>query len=191
MGTHPKINAASASVPKTTTGEAEVVRLRQSIETQMRRRILEAIDFPGDFGLASPYACRCRSRANGAQELGVGHGPTVRGNDRRHLESRFRQESRELARRLRGPGERAREWRAEEVGYVHDSVLRDVGHQHLVDVRCLGQLEHDDRPVRLGKAPLECHRLDRSVRPGHHLEEDAVAFGRDKGRAGREHAAGR
>ncbi len=28
-----------------TTGEAEVLRLRQSIETQMRRRILEAIEF--------------------------------------------------------------------------------------------------------------------------------------------------
>ena len=28
-----------------TTDEAEVVRLRQSIETQMRRRILEAIEF--------------------------------------------------------------------------------------------------------------------------------------------------
>ncbi len=26
-------------------GEAEVLRLRQSIETQMRRRILEAIEF--------------------------------------------------------------------------------------------------------------------------------------------------
>ncbi len=30
---------------KATTGEAEVLRLRQSIETQMRRRILEAIEF--------------------------------------------------------------------------------------------------------------------------------------------------
>jgi hypothetical protein len=29
---------------KATTGEAEVLRLRQSIETQMRRRILEAIE---------------------------------------------------------------------------------------------------------------------------------------------------
>ncbi len=31
-------------MPKATTGEAEVLRLRQSIETQMRRRILEAIE---------------------------------------------------------------------------------------------------------------------------------------------------
>ncbi len=30
---------------KSTTGGAEVLRLRQSIETQMRRRILEAIEF--------------------------------------------------------------------------------------------------------------------------------------------------
>ncbi len=29
---------------KTTTGQAEVLRLRQSIQTQMRRRILEAIE---------------------------------------------------------------------------------------------------------------------------------------------------
>ena len=29
---------------KATTGEAEVLRLRQGIETQMRRRILEAIE---------------------------------------------------------------------------------------------------------------------------------------------------
>ncbi len=48
-----------------TTGEAEVVRLRQSLETQMRRRILEAIELVLEEGL----------------DRGPGHGPLRAGGD--------------------------------------------------------------------------------------------------------------
>ncbi len=52
-----------------TTSEAEVIRLRQNIETQMRRRILEAIELKRDYdrivyaedGLAARAAYDARS----------------------------------------------------------------------------------------------------------------------------------
>ncbi len=56
-----------------TTGEAEVIRLRQSLETQMRRRILEAIEVVLEEELTEALGTGRYERGDGRRGYRNGH----------------------------------------------------------------------------------------------------------------------